>query len=349
MESTQKIEYTCDFLLAWRAIANGVTAQSAKTRERYWQHWVSYTHKLNTNPYLKGETEINKAIILTGYAARVRAGAFGLGNEVKVQSVSNALASVSKTIELAGERSPIYAAHETYKLPIQRCLEGFRREDPPAIPQLAVPVKVTKEAVQQAYKNRCPQQQAIGDLIVIAFFYLLRSGEYTKPKMVKENGAWKRATRTKQFRIMDVGFYKDGKILPRRSPLHHLETAESATLKISNQKNGRMGQTIHHQSTGKWGAVAALARRVNHVLSNGGKESQLISAYHTGTNWNDVTSQMIVTNVRKAAKSLNLSECGIDPDIIGAHSLRAGGAMAMKLQQYPDTTIQKMGRWTSNT
>ena len=23
--------------------------------------------------------------------------------------------------------------------------------------------------------------------------------------------------------------------------------------------------------------------------------------------------------------------------------------MAMKLQKYPDTTIQKMGRWTSNT
>ena len=46
---------------------------------------------------------------------------------------------------------------------------------------------------------------------------------------------------------------------------------------------------------------------------------------------------------------MNLAQQGIDPDIIGAHSLRAGGAMALKLQNYPDTTIQKMGRWTSST
>ena len=53
--------------------------------------------------------------------------------------------------------------------------------------------------------------------------------------------------------------------------------------------------------------------------------------------------------VRQSAKSLKLHENGIDPDLIGAHSLRAGGAMALKLQKVNDTTIQKQGRWQSTT
>ena len=150
VEGPQKIEFVSDFLLAWRAITNGITSQSSKTREKYWEHWVSYTHQLKTNPYLKGESKLDQSIIITGYATRVRAGTFGMGNEVKVQSVANALAAVSKTIQLAGECSPIYQDHETYILPVQRCLEGFRREDPPAIPQLAVPVSVTTKALKLA-------------------------------------------------------------------------------------------------------------------------------------------------------------------------------------------------------
>jgi len=53
--------------------------------------------------------------------------------------------------------------------------------------------------------------------------------------------------------------------------------------------------------------------------------------------------------VRKISKYLNLDKQGIDPDLIGAHSLSAGGAMALKLHGESDTTIMKMGRWTSLT
>ena len=66
--------------------------------------------------------------------------------------------------------------------------------------------------------------------------------------------------------MKDVGFSKNGKILTRRSPLRQLLKSDSATLKITNQKNGRMGQTIHHESSGDNGGVAALARRIHHIL-----------------------------------------------------------------------------------
>jgi hypothetical protein len=54
-------------------------------------------------------------------------------------------------------------------------------------------------------------------------------------------------------------------------------------------------------------------------------------------------------SLRNAVKSLHLHKHGIDPDLVGPHSLRAGGAMALKLTGADDTTIMKMGRWSGLT
>jgi len=295
-------------------------------------------------------TKLEQIVLTTGFAARVRSGAYGKRNQVKVQSVTKALAAISKTIELAGEQSPLYKAPNEYILPLERLVEGFRREDPPPIPQLAVPVSVPWECHRVATELNDISLLATSQLITIAFFYLLRVGEYTHPRMIKRNGVLVRSTRTKQFSVGDIGFFKNGKILPRRSPLHILKEADSATMKITNQKNGRMGQTIHHESTDERGAVAALAARVHHILSNGGDEDTLICDYMTedGT-WSHVTANDLIVSIRLAAASLRLQDTGIDPDLIGVHSLRAGGAMALKLHGYKDTTIKKFGRWSSLT
>ena len=110
-----------------------------------------------------------------------------------------------------------------------------------------------------------------------------------------------------------------------------------------------MGQTIHQESTGPHGAVACLARRVHHILSNGGSDARLICDVLVKGQWRPVTRQDVVSLVKQGAKDLKLSQRGIDPDLLGSHSLRAGGAMALKLQHYEDTLIQKLGRWSSTT
>jgi len=167
------------------------------------------------DPFLSNADTIEQGIIITAFAARVRTGFYGRGHEVKVSTVTDALAAISKTIELAGQQSPVYRHEETYTLPVQRCIEGMRRVDSPAIPQLAVPVAVPIEMARESYATSSARAQATGDLGLIAFFYLLRVGEYTAPRVVIKNGRIVRATRTKQFRVMDVGFFKNGKLLNR--------------------------------------------------------------------------------------------------------------------------------------
>jgi hypothetical protein len=253
---------------------------------------------------------------------------------------------------LAGEQSPLYREPGKYNLSTQRLVEGFRREDPPSVPQLAVPVSVPNHCYKAARLSSSPNVQAIGELTLIAFFYLLRVGEYTKPRFVYRGGHKLPATRTKQFVIKNVGFFKDGKIIPQTSPLATLLDSDAATLKISNQKNGRMGQTIHQEATTidpTSSPVKALAYRVHHILSNGGDDETLLCDYFMDGSWSSVTSGDIIKFVRASARQLNLKDHGIDHDLIGAHSLRAGGAMALKLHGFDDTTIMKHGRWTSLT
>ena len=178
-------------------------------------------------------------------------------------------------------------------------------------------------------ESSSPKQQAVGCLTIIAFYYLLRVGEYTKPKYVTRNGKKQRATRTVQYSVENVGFFKGDEILPKDSPLDILLTATSAALKITNQKSGRMGETIHHYSiSAKPGSskcpVQALARRVHHILSNGGTKERLLCEYYgTDGEWHSVESKDIITHIRQAASALDLHKKAIDPDLIGAHSLRA--------------------------
>ena len=108
-----------------------------------------------------------------------------------------------------------------------------------------------------------------------------------------------------------------------------------------------MYETVAHLTHGP---VTAAARRVFHILNNGGTEDSLLCNYINDEGiWNAVTPTEMRSTLRAAVQHLKLNECGIDPDLVGVHSLRAGGAMALKLQGTEDTTIKKQGRWTSMT
>ncbi len=227
-----------------------------------------------------------------------------------------------------------------------RAVESWRRKDPLSVPQIAVPVDVPNH-LYTSTRHNCIADKVTGELALIAFYYLLRVGEYTRARSSSAN-----AKRTVNFRVRDVGFFKDGRILPRSSPLALLLQADACTLKISNQKNGRMGQTIHHIALKTAGPcpVRALAERVHHILSHGGTtDSCLCDFRDSAGTWRHVDSKYIIKLVRHSVKALNLMCKGIDPDLVGVHSLRAGGAMALKLHGFSDTTIQKVGRWSSTT
>jgi hypothetical protein len=327
-----------------------VVPKTTQDRQKYWTHWCQYSSLFNVHPFLHNVSPLTCDIIVCAFAAKVRRGTFGQGHQIKVQGVTDALSAISQTIMLAGQLSPIYRSEKIYNLNIQCMVEGMRRDDPPAIPQLAVPIAVANAVCEAGNVSPLQHVKTVGCLTITAFYFLLRVGEYTQPRFVHRNGTKVRATRTKQFTVGNIGFFAGDKLLPRNSSLAVLLTASAATLKITNQKNGRMGDTIHQKAIGGQNCpIAALAKQVHHILSNGGTDDSLLCSYYQDDEWHTVHSSHIVHAVCSATKMLRLDKQGIDPDLVGAHSLRAGGAMALKLHGFADTTIMKMGRWTSLT
>jgi hypothetical protein len=55
------------------------------------------------------------------------------------------------------------------------------------------------------------------------------------------------------------------------------------------------------------------------------------------------------TAVKAATKALKLHLSGFSADLVSSHSLRAGGAMAMKLNGEDRDATRKQGRWSSDT
>ncbi|HEY9815756.1 MAG TPA: hypothetical protein V6D20_08150 [Candidatus Obscuribacterales bacterium] len=215
------------------------------------------------------------------------------------------------------------------------------------MPQLAVPVTLPEHLLNSARANPRlgAKQKATADLVNIAFYYLLRVGEYAYTTNPKKR-------RTTPFQTRNVTFWNaQGHIIPNNSPLPSLLTATEATLTITNQKNGIKGQTIHQHCTLDINSpVKSLARRVHHILSNGGHPTSYIFDYYTRPGSRSYINQKdINTAVKDAAVSIGLTNFGYTTSDVSSHSLRAGGAMAMHLNGISPEIIQKHGRWRSNT
>jgi hypothetical protein len=255
--------------------------------------------------------------------------------------VEKALRHVAQTIVLAGYDDPRKTlGSSNLDLPFSRLLTSYRHDDPVPQPQLALPVN-TVEAAGIHYQANDARSRAAADLVTTAFFFLLRVGEYTMPRRNAR-------TRTVQFRIQDVTFRDaDGTVILNTAPLHVLTAANSVTLFLDNQKNGQRGTTILHTSTGSWFCpVQALARRVASVMAFNVPVSTPLSFVRPGVH---VEAKHITSLVRHAASTTNLVAQGYNMRRIGTHSLRASGAMALKLQGEADSTIMKIGRWSGTT
>jgi hypothetical protein len=188
-------------------------------------------------------------------------------------------------------------------------------------------------------------EKAVGDLTLIAFFYLLRIEEYT----IK--GTHNKMKQTVQFKYGDITFFKNNATeqlhcLSQSAPDSLICTADGATLKLDNQKNGWKGVCVYQEANRDAHnfPVRALGQQYLHLRHNNAKSKTFILGYwHEGKKHN-VTAEDISRALKLAAAILHYpTNKGIPIDRNNTHSLRSGGANALALAGYLDTQIQKMG------
>jgi hypothetical protein len=165
--------------------------------------------------------------------------------------------------------------------------------------------------------------QAVRDLTLTAFYYLLRVGQYT----VK--GTRNESKRLFQFKLEDITFFRRNeqghlRYLPHGAPFEHLLTADDATLKLDNQKNGWKGVCVYQQHNGDplHCPVHALTRRLIHMRTISAKDQDYLSTYFVNRKRSNVTAEDISRHLKIAAGILNYpTGKGIPVEWVDTHSL----------------------------
>ena len=238
---------------------------------------------------------------------------------------------------------------------LAQMMDGWQKGHPATVKMCPVEVDVP-ECLAKA--GRAPsateKDKAIGDWALVAFYFLLRIGEYTGGQAAANS------KQTVNYRLCDAGFFVKGargrlRRLPQDASDEEILAADGATLKLDNMKNGWRNVCVHHEANGDpyYCPVKALARRFVHVrrrVAGTRGWRTFMSAYWEGGVRFSLTDKDMRAGLKAAADQLHYEgEKGIPTDRVDTHSLRMGGANALALAGYSDTQIQKMGRWRGAT
>ena len=219
---------------------------------------------------------------------------------------------------------------------LQRQYRALAKGDAKEKQQKALPVDVIRKL---ALNQTTETTQATAQLIIGAFFFACRSCEYLKVS---------RPGRTKQLKIRNIQFARNGTIIPNTSP--SLNEADCVSITFEMQKNDMKNETVMQWATndpimcpvGAWSGI------VSRILSyKGTSEETHVSAVWRKKKLEYIDASTIITALQVAVKAYGETALRIESHEIGTHSLRSGAAMAMYLGGCPVYSIMLIGRWRS--
>lgn len=294
---------------------------------------------MGLDPFLQAFTD--KVPFLQVFAQRIRTGELAPnGNPIRARSVEDYVRFVGQTFLHMGANDPRINTAGNIDFRIQRTIAAWKKEDPPPRRVKPVPISVIRHIayLSQQSNPTNTQYQAIADMIIIAFFFLLRPGEYVDTN-----------TESTPFRLEDVQlFIGDTRLSLTDAPILQLQQARFASLTFTTQKNGVRGEVIGLACSGDpfICPVKAIIRRVSYLRANNAPpDTPLARLFNTRSR---VTAASISQVLRDAVEFLGPSTLGFLPSDVSARCLRAAGATALLLARVDTDIISLIGRWRSD-
>jgi hypothetical protein len=171
----------------------------------------------------------------------------------------------------------------------------------------------------------------------IAFFFLLRPGEYLQPSSTSH-----------PFQLQDIQLWRNSEHIDIfQCDPGHLLSVTFVSLTFNTQKNGRRGEPIGHGRLGHPVAcpVLAVARRVQYLRSLSATPATPLCSI--GPIFIPIVPSQITTLLR-AALSSTTTPLGVLPTDINAKSLCSTGAMALLNSNINPNRIRLIGCWQSD-
>jgi hypothetical protein len=274
-------------------------------------------------------------------------------NPVRSGSVDKALLAVGKGIANLGindPRKPFPGAQHNHPL-LTAFLKRLSDDDDPA--SRTYPANITIiQGLLAALATEDPVFGALNtyviDLIIVAFFWLLRPAEY----LLSDSEG-----RSQAFRFCDIHLTIDGTVFVGPSaPLNDgnsIQRISHATLTFLDQKNAVRGEQIGHRANNDpfLCPAKALGRIARHLrIHNAAPQDPIYLHFNTHPGhqgWHPVKPPFVTNALRHSATRLEPTT-GISPWLLSARSLRPGGATALLCAGVDKDHIQLLGRWKSD-
>lgn len=333
-------EFRADLLLVQSAVRLGVSSQRAKAHDSHWERWCTFCHNHHLDPYLQDHTD--PVPVIQVYAQRYRDGRLApSGQPVKSRTVEDVIRAIAQKQTSLGGRDPRLNAHGKIDYRLSRQLRSYTLDDTPPVRVKPIPITIILHILRTAYHHAAPSvaAQRIADIITVAFFFLLRPGEYTGT-----------TTTDHPFHIDDVRLHLGTRILDAfTAPLAEVEAATSASYTFTRQKNGVGNETLSQgRSTHDLCCpVKATICILRYHRTQQTPRNQPIASYVYRHRLTRITAADVTTTVKSAATSL-YPLTGLSAAEVSGRSLRAGGAMALLCANVDPNTIKLLGRWHSD-
>jgi hypothetical protein len=212
---------------------------------RHWRHWALFAVSIGQHPLLPNTQtptrHLERTLLFLASAVAMWQGRFHNDKCVRGAEVERALRECAQLMVAQGLEDPQKTdpANHCLARSITTYITSCKNDDPPALPQQAIPSSVIRWIATNMGCSQQPRTTLTAHLIVLAFFFLLRVGEYTP--------SWEKR-RTIPLRKKDIQIWRAGTIIPNDSPLSVLATADAVTICLENQKNGHKNAVHHHTS-----------------------------------------------------------------------------------------------------
>jgi len=316
-----------------------------RARRSAWETWLEFCADYNIPITLQ---ELEKPHIpLIVFAQLRRQGTYSGGVPVRAGTVSATLLAVRKEIERLVDTDPAMAKNkDRFVWQIEQLLAAYRKLDP--APSRSWPVTPSMLAYLHGMVGRDNRPSHWGreklcaavDLSVIAFFFLLRPGEYAH---TSDNAPFRQ--RDIQLGARDSPTFR----LAHAAPLNDVQGYDIVSYTFTDQKNAVKDETISHSSNNHpfLCPVKATLRRLTHLRKNGAPAEAPIYTYYRKSKAYKITNTHIGQLLKHAATALQ-PHTGIPPGKITPRSLRSGGATALLNAHADDNSIRLVGRWKSD-
>ena len=340
LPSAERDTFLRDLCLAQQDVAAGVVPSSAGAAAGHWDLWVTFCTSLDLDPTLC--TVQDPVPFLQVFALRYRLGHINTSRRpVRSRTVEGALRSVGQTLTAVGAQDPRFTQQGELDFRLRRMFKGYSKADSPPSRVKPVPVPILQHVMAQAILANDPVNLALADMICLAFFFLLRPGEYTGT-----------VSETQPFQLADVRFTIGHLPLSTSTATpDQLLTATFVTLEFTTQKNSVRGEVIGLGRSGdpNFCPVRAAARRVLHLRTHGAAPTQPLASYFDPQTLHlRRIKPAVLTDLLRTSVSILGPLYGFVPSDISARSLRAAGAMALLCAKVDTDRIRLIGRWRSD-